>query len=177
MTAQSLLAALISSDTLVFLPVAGVAGLVALRLRRRPVTRARAMEVALETSLRIMMTARTALLAAVSVLAPTMLLGSGWPTYAPVIACSVYLATSAVGLVAVRGGVGRRFAGAAFFLVVSIVEAFASIFVLSLPLVARMDAVLTLAVAGGTLLFAAMYWTKRIASPNPLGPGGQPFDY
>ena len=76
-----------------------------------------------------------------------------------------------------RGGVRWRIAGAAVFLVVTLVEALGNAIVLDVPPVQRFDTGLSVIVAGGTVLLAAFYWTRRTASPNPLGSDSRPFDY
>jgi len=174
---QSALAALAAIDTVVFLPIALAAGLVALWLRRRPVTRARVMEVALGSSLLVMMGARYAVLALAIATSPTAVLGPDAPALLPGIATGVCAVVAAIGLAAYRGGVGWRIAGAAVFLVVTLVEALGNAIVLDVPPVQRFDTGLSVIVAGGTVLLAAFYWTRRTASPNPLGSDSRPFDY
>lgn len=177
MPAPSPLMALAAVDTLLFLPVALTAGIVALWLRRRPLTRARAMEVALETSLLVMMGARYAVLAMVIAVAPASVLGPGAPALLPGLATGTLAVVAAIGIAAYRGGVGWRVTGAAVFLLMTLVEALGSALVLNVSLLQRFDTGLSVIIAGGTVLLAAFYWTRRTASPNPLGSDGRPFDY
>jgi hypothetical protein len=174
---QPILSTLASLDALVFLPVALLAGVVALLRRRRPLTRARLMEVALQTSLLVMMGLRYAVIAVLIMTVPTAVLGSDAPMALAGIAAGVCAAAAALGIIAHRGGVGLRVTGAVVFLVVALLEAAGSLLLVTVPLAARLDAGFGVLVAGGTCLLAAFYWTRRTASPNPLGPGGRPFDY
>jgi len=175
--AQSQIAALAAADTLIFLPIALVVGAVALWLRRRPVTRARVMEVALETSLLVMMGARYAFIAIALAAAPAAVIGPGAPGLLPGIAAGVCLLATAMGLAAVRGGVGWRFAAALIFLAITLMEAAGNALVLDVSLFQMADTGLSVLIAGGTVVLAAFYWTRRTTSPNPLGSDGRPFDY
>lgn len=177
MTAHPLLAALAAVDTMVFLPIALAVGAVALWLRRRPLTRARAMEVGLETSLLVMMGGRYAFIAVALAADPATVVGPEAPALLPGIAAGVCLLAAAMGLAAVRGGVGWRFAAALIFLAVTLTEAVGNTLILNVPLLQSADTGLSVLIAGGTVVLAAFYWTRRTASPNPLGSDGRPFDY
>jgi len=175
--AQSPLATLAPVDTMAFLPIALAFGIVALLLRRRPFTRPRLMEVALETSLLVMMAARYAVLAVALAAAPALVLGPDAPSILPGVAAGVCLLATAMGLAAVRGGAAWRMAAGVVFLLVTLTEALGNALVLDVSLVQRFDTGLSVLIAGGTVVLAAFYWTRRTASPNPLGSDGRPFDY
>jgi hypothetical protein len=175
-SAQSL-TALATVDAAVFLPVTVIVAIVALWRRRRPVTRARAMEVALASILLVMMSARYAALAVATAAAPAAVLGPGVPTVAQGLTAGVFAAVALLGLVAYRGGVGWRVAGALVFAAIAVAETVANGLILEASLATRADTALSVLLAGATVILAAFYWTRRTATPDPLGPRGRPFDY
>lgn len=174
---ETILTDLATIDATLFLPLTVLVAVLALWRRRRPVTRPRVMEVALASLFIVMVAGRYAFLAVVTAAAPSAVLGPGVPAVGAGLASGLFAATALLGLVAYLGGVGWRVAGALVFTAATIVEALAHGLVLQTPLAAQLDTGLSVLVAGATVVLAAFYWTRRTATPNPLRPGGRPFDY
>ncbi|MCF3932333.1 hypothetical protein L1787_02755 [Acuticoccus sp. M5D2P5] len=173
----STLASLAVFDTIAFLPLAIVAGLVVLWRRRRPFTRARVMDVALSVGLLVMMGARYAFLAVMTVMMPAAVLGGEATPAAAGIATALYALVALIGFLAYRGGVGWRVGGTLVFAVATLTETVMNAAFIGAGAMRTFDTLLSVAIAAAMMILAAFHWTYRTATPNPLGSTGRPYDY
>lgn len=163
-------------DAGALLAVATVVGIIVMVRRRRPITKSRAFDVGLSSLLFVLLGVRYAILTVLAVLTPQEALPGADSTTVTLLA-GLFAAAAVVGFVTHRGSVAARVFGACTLLVVSLVEAAASAFLLDAPLAMDADTVLSVAIAAASLVVAAYFWTHRTATPNPLGSGTRRFDY
>ena len=163
-------------DAVVFVTITAIVALASLLRKRRPVTKSRAMDIALSAVLFVFLGVRSAVLCALVVLFPTALLPGASPSIAATYGV-LYAVAALVGVVTHRGSVGARVTGALMLAVVGIFETVGSAVLLdgSSPMV--IDSAVAVAVAALAGVFAAFFWTYRTATPNPLGSDKRPFDY
>lgn len=162
-------------DAVVFATITAIVALLSLTRKRRPVTKSRAMDVALSAVLFVFLGVRSGLLCVLILLFPTaMVPGSGLSLAS--ISVALYALAAVVGIVTHRGAVPARVAGALILAVVAIFETVNAIFVIG-GAGAILDALVSVAVAAVASVFAAFFWTYRTATPNPLGSDKRPFDY
>ncbi|WMS41119.1 hypothetical protein RDV64_13615 [Acuticoccus sp. MNP-M23] len=163
-------------DAGALLTVAAIVATVGMLRRRRPFTRSRALDVGLSSLLFVLLGVRYAILAVLAVLTPKEAL-PGADITTVVLLASLFGAASVVGFITHRGSVPSRVFGASTLLMVSLVEAAASAFLLDAPLAMDADTALSVVIAAAGLVAAAFFWTHRTATPNPLGSGNSRFDY
>lgn len=164
-------------DTLLFLVLAVVVGLMAFHRKRRPFSMSRAMDVALSTILFIMLGVRYAVLAVLTLAFPAAVMAGAGPALPPFVA-ALQAAVAAIGFGTHRAGsVPARALGALTLAAMTLLDTFIAAFVLDQTPLAWFDTVLALAVAAGACVCAAFFWTYRTAIPNPLGSDRRPFDY
>lgn len=155
---------------------AAVAG-VALWRRRRPWTRQRITDVTLAAVLLVMLAIRYGVLAAIVLAAPGRVLGPDVPDGVAGAVFAVYVGAFAVGMFAWRGSVGRKILGALVMAGVAVFEAIGNALVFDVDTLGELDTGVSIAVALAALVMTAFHWTRRTATPNPLGGKGPPFSY
>ncbi|MBJ3775354.1 hypothetical protein [Acuticoccus mangrovi] len=165
------------ADALLFVPFAVLLGGLTVWRRRRPATTSRVMEIALGTILFVMVGLRYAAMALLALVSPAAIFGADASLTQRIAFAALFVAVAVVGIVSHRGSVGWRFAGALVYAAAALLEAAASLFVWEVSQTALIDTVFTVLLAGVTIILAAFYWTRRTATPNPLGGDGRPFDY
>lgn len=176
MNVAVVLAGLSHADALLALPFVAAVAAVALRRRRRPLTRQRITDVALASTLLVFLAIRYGVLAAIVLAAPRAVLGPS-PEGFPAAVVGVYLLAFAAGLFSWHGGVGRKVLGAMALAVVTLFEVGANLLVLEPSPLTQLDTSVAVAVAVAVLVMTAFHWTRRTATPNPLGGKGPPFSY
>jgi hypothetical protein len=170
------LAGLAHIDAFVAAPFAVAVAAIALWRRRRPLTRQRITDVALSSILLVMLSIRYGVLAAVTLAAPARVLGDVSEGFAALVV-GIDVAAFAMGLFAWQGSVGRKVAGALTMTAVALFEIACNLFVLDVGVVAALDTGFSAAVALAVLVMTAFHWTRRTATPNPLGGKDPPFSY
>ncbi|MEM9221087.1 MAG: hypothetical protein AAGB11_01625 [Pseudomonadota bacterium] len=163
-------------DAAVMVFVAAVLALASLLRKRRPITKSRAMDVALSSILFVFLGVRYAVLTVLAVFYPSAIF-SGASSAVVSLLTGLFAAAALAGFLTYRGGVGARVVGALVLSLVCIAETLANALVLHASLATRFDTVLSIAVAAGAGLLSAFFWTYRTAAPNPLGADKRPFDY
>lgn len=169
-------AALAPYEALIFLIAALIVGALALSRRRRPLSMSRTMDVALSTILFVILGVRYAILCAVTLLFPTVMLVGAGPALKPVIA-ALYAIAAVIGFATHRGSIPARALGAATLTVVTLVDLVLFTFVLQETAMRTADMALALLLAIAASISAALFWTYRTAAPNPLGGDKRPLDY
>lgn len=160
-----------------FLPLAVAFGAFDLWRRRRPVTRSRVGEVALSTILLVMVGLRYGALAVLTAAAPAAVLGPAVPPVIDGLCAGIFAALSAAGFIAFFGSVGWRFGTAIAFAGVALAEALGNLLLFGASAATMLDTSLSVALAAVTIVLAALYWTRRAATPDPLGSSGGRIDY
>lgn len=164
-------------DALTAAPFAVLVAAVALWRRRRPLTAQRVADVTLSSVLLVMLAIRYGLLAAVTLASPREVLGPGTSEALAGAVVAVELVAFAAGVFAWQGGVGRKVLGALVMAVVALLEVGVDLFVLDVDVLWALDTGVSVSIAAAVLVMTAFHWSRRTATPNPLGGKGPPFSY